>query len=82
MVSESNSIPSPSPSVEIPEDNEKEKDYNILWFFKEYPNKDMLEVCEQYLGKLGELVEECIKRFSGSPDDNGPDDSGSSGSGN
>src|SRR5215831_4941024 len=58
VVSESNSIPSSSPSVEIQDGNEKEKEYNISWFFKEYPNKDLLKVCEKYLGKLGELVEE------------------------
>lgn len=62
VISENTSIP--SPSVEIPDDNEKEKEYHISWFFMEYPNEDLLKVCQQYLGELRKLVEECIKQFS------------------
>jgi hypothetical protein len=62
VISESTSIP--RHSIEIPDINEKEKEYSISRFFMEYPDDDLLKVCEQYLGKLGELVEECIKLFS------------------
>lgn len=43
--------------------SEKDRTFNILWTFKERPQKTVLELCQEHITKLDELVSECEERF-------------------
>jgi hypothetical protein len=61
VISEDSSFP--SSTAEVSDINQKGKEYKVSWFFIEYPDKDLLDFCQQYVHKLSKIVEECTRLF-------------------